>query len=76
MKQTAIKQAINDIKGYRSFSEMIDIKFVVALLENVYKEKEREQIIDAWNAGFNSQPFKLNNEDSLYYEETYINESV
>lgn len=53
MSKTAIQQAIEDIKSYRSFSETIDIRFVVRLLENVYLDIEKEQLNIARLDGIN-----------------------
>lgn len=47
---TAIQKAIEDIKGYKNFNKVIDVDFVVALL-NTYVEKEKQQIIDAFEDG-------------------------
>ncbi len=48
--KTAIQKAIEDINGYSTFSDQIDIKFVCALL-NVYLEEEKEQMFKMWQMG-------------------------
>ena len=50
--KTSIQKAIEDIKGYRTFSEDISIRFVVAMLKGVYIELEKNQIMDAYNNGY------------------------
>ena len=47
--ESIINKAIKDISGYRTFSDTIDIKFVCALLENVYLKEEIAQIEDILN---------------------------
>lgn len=62
--KTAIEKAIEDIEGYRSFSDTIEIRFVCALLRNMYLGEEKRQIIDAvedCNYGNGAE----------YYNETY-----
>lgn len=49
--KTAIEQAIEDINGYRSFSDQIDIKFVCSLLKNVYIKEEKKQMLKMWEMG-------------------------
>jgi hypothetical protein len=38
--KTAIEKAIEDIKGYRTFDDKIDIRFVCVLLETYLKDEE------------------------------------
>jgi len=38
--KTTIEKAIEDIKGYRTFSDKIDVRFVCVLLESYLKEEE------------------------------------
>lgn len=64
----AIQKAIDDIKGYRSFSDQIDIAFVVALL-GVYKEEEIKNIKSSFLDGKNPV-FKSVSEDD-YLTKTY-----
>jgi hypothetical protein len=47
--ESIINKVIKDISGYRTFSDTIDIKFVCALLENVYLKEESAQIEDILN---------------------------
>ena len=65
MSKTAIQEAIEDIKGYRTFDEVIHVSFIVALL-NTYLEKERNQIVEAWCAGLENEPM------SRLYAEKYF----
>lgn len=72
--KTAIEKAIEDIESYRSFSDTIEIRFVCALLRNVYLGEEKRQIIDACN-----QPYfddisamgKPITKGEQYYDETF-----
>jgi hypothetical protein len=74
MKQTAIQKAIEDINGYRSFGEQIDILFVCRLLEKVYLEMEKQQIIDAFGVGCHLESKRLigyHDVAEQHYNETY-----
>lgn len=75
--KTAIEKAIEDIEGYRSFSNVIEIGFVCALLRNVYMGEEKALIIDAFKYGVtegtltNINYLKCESEADHYYNETY-----
>lgn len=71
---TAIQKAIEDIKGYRTFSDVIDIRFVCALLQNVYLEEEKKQMLEMWTGGINSCE-NGNPSFDKYYNEKYENEN-
>jgi hypothetical protein len=75
MKQTAIQKAIEDINGYRSFGEQIDILFVCRLLEKVYLETEKQQIIDAVNQKQFDDIDGLGISDTITKGEQYYNET-
>jgi len=51
MIKTPIQKAIEDINGYRTFSDQIDIRFVCSLLKNVYLKEEKEQMFKMWQMG-------------------------
>lgn len=38
--KTALEKAIEDIKGYRTFNDKIDVRFVCVLLETYLEEEE------------------------------------
>ena len=48
--KTAIQQAIEDINGYRTFSDQIDVRFVCSLLKT-YLEEEKNQMSKMWQMG-------------------------
>lgn len=77
--KTAIQKAIDDIKGYRSFSEKIDIRFVCALLK-VYMDEEEAQIKSAFYHGEKNMldSIKEKNSDGLlspseFFKKTFDN---
>lgn len=49
--KTTLEMAIEDINTYRSFSDVIDVRFVVTLL-NTYLTQEEKQINDAEHYGY------------------------
>ena len=73
--KTAIEKAIEDIEGYRSFSDTIDIRFVCALLRNVYMREEETQLIEAKNNPRNYDAYwdgdSLISSGEVFYNETY-----
>jgi len=72
--KTAIEKAIEDIKGYRSFSNVIEISFVCALLRNVYMGEEKAQIIEAQSYAVSHADMTNNKgyfDCEQYYTETY-----
>lgn len=73
MSKTVIQKAIEDINGYRSFSDQIDIRFVCSLLKNVYLEEEKEQMFKMWQMGILSCE-SGNPSFDKYYNEKYENE--
>lgn len=79
--KTSIQKAIEDIKGYRTFSEDISIRFVVAMLEGVYIELEKKQIMDAYNNGYreaeadaSNVPLSIGDISEYTNAENYYNE--
>jgi hypothetical protein len=68
--KTSIQEAIDDINGYRTFSDKIDIKFVCSLLKHVYLEKEKKQMLEMWQGGINSCDSENPSFDK-YYNEKY-----
>jgi len=48
--KTALEKAIEDLKGYKTFSDKLDIKFACILLES-YLAQETEQIKQAFIDG-------------------------
>jgi hypothetical protein len=69
-EKTALQKAIEDIKGYGAFGDVINIKFAAALLRT-YLEKERDQIVDAWCAGIENEPMsKIHGEK--YFNKKYV----
>jgi len=67
--KTAIQKAIEDLEGYKTFTSIIDVDFTVALL-NTYIEKEKQQIIDAYNKSFELRDKPYSTADK-YYISTY-----
>lgn len=69
--QTAIQKAVEDIKGYKTFTSIIDVDFVIAVL-NTYVKEEKQQIITAFEAGQKdtANGFYIKN-GSRHYTEKY-----
>lgn len=73
MKQTAIQKAIEDIKGYKNFNKVIDVDFVVALL-NTYVKMEKQQMTDAQSYAISNADMTNNRgyfDCDKWYDETY-----
>lgn len=69
--KTAIKLALEDLNGYRSFGEKIDIRFVCALLENVYLDLEKEQLKNAYTKGELNIITSKNIDSDSFFENTF-----
>ena len=54
-KNTALQTALEDIKGYKNFGKVIDIDFVVTLIEKQYLELEAKQLSNAYEVGKSQQ---------------------
>jgi hypothetical protein len=63
---TSIEWLENKLKTYCLLTISIKTDFEQA------KEIHRQEIIDAWNAGFEAQPFKLDGEDVHYYNDILV----
>ena len=50
MQQTAIRKAVEEISGYKNFGKVLDINFVIVLLE-LLLEQEEYQIKQAYLDG-------------------------
>lgn len=69
--KTTIEKAIEDINGYRSFSDQIDVRFVCSLLRTYLKE-EKEQMAKMWSMGILSCE-SGNPSFDKYWEDKYEN---
>jgi hypothetical protein len=74
--QTAIQKAVEDIKGYKTFTSIIDVDFVIAVL-NTYVKEEKQQIITAFEAGQKdtANGFYIKNGNNHYTEKYPVNYS-
>ena len=74
--KTALEQAIEDLKGYMTFSDKLDIKFAFILLES-YLPKEAQQIKDAFLHGKENVWDRYRDEHHFEFEtpEDYFNQT-
>jgi hypothetical protein len=67
--KTTIEKAIEDINGYRSFNDKIDVRFVCNLLKT-YLSEEKDQMLKMWQMGILSTE-SGNPSFDKYWEEKY-----
>jgi hypothetical protein len=74
MKKTAMQELLEEVILEREKSISVEFRealdFVITAIKTDYKEKEKQQIIEAYRTGFLSDDIKL---ASDYYTETYNN---
>ena len=74
-KMTAVEWLIEELRGAHVKGDFIFNGVITSELIEQAKEMEKQQIVDAWNNGFEeNRPYVDHSED--YYNETFKQQSV